>query len=76
MSPYFAFAKKSFLNRSAYRFDHLMGILNTLLRIFIFWCIYKALYGGKTQVDGITMAMVTTNFVLRSEGAHAELQSR
>lgn len=64
LAPYFAFAKKSFLNRSAYRFNHLMGILNTLLRIFIFWCIYRALYGEKTEVDGITMAMVTTNFVL------------
>lgn len=64
LAPYFAFAKKSFLNRSAYRFDHFMGILNTLLRIFIFWCIYRALYGTKSEVDGITMAMVTTNFVL------------
>lgn len=64
LAPYLAFAKKSFLNRSAYRFDHLMGILNTLLRIFIFWCIYRALYGERTEVDGITMAMVTTNFVL------------
>lgn len=64
LAPYLAFAKKSFLNRSAYRFNHFMGILNTLLRIFIFWCIYRALYGSKQEVDGITMAMVTTNFVL------------
>lgn len=64
LAPYLAFAKKSFLNRSAYRFNHFMGILNTLLRIFIFWCIYRALYGNKQEVDGITMAMVTTNFVL------------
>ena len=64
LAPYLAFAKKSFLNRSAYRFNHLMGILNTLLRIFIFWCIYRALYGNRQEVDGITMAMVTTNFVL------------
>ncbi len=64
LAPYFAFAKKSFLNRSAYRFNHFMGILNTLLQIFIFWCIYRTLYGGRNEVDGITMAMVTTNFVL------------
>lgn len=64
LAPYLAFAKKSFLNRSAYRFNHWMGILNTLVRIFIFWCIYRTLYGEKTEVDGITMAMVTTNFVL------------
>lgn len=64
LAPYLAFARKSFLNRSAYRFNHFMGILNTLVRIFIFWCIYRALYGVRTEVDGITMAMVTTNFVL------------
>lgn len=64
LKPYLAFAKKSFLKRSAYRFNHLMSIVNTCLQIFIFWGIYKALYGGKTQVDGITMSMVTTNFIL------------
>ena len=41
-----------------------MGILNTLLRIFIFWGIYLALYNGKSEVDGVTMTMVTTNFIL------------
>lgn len=64
IKPYLAYARKSFLARSAYRFDHLMGILNTVLRVFIYWEIYKALYGGRTEVDGITMMMVTTNFVL------------
>ena len=64
ITPYLAYAKKSFLGRSAYRFDHLMGILNTLLKVFIFWEIYKTLYGGRTEVDGITMTMVTTSFVL------------
>lgn len=64
LSPYFAYAKKCFLNRSAYRFDHLMNILSTCLQIFIFWEIYRALYGNETQVDGITITMLTTNFVL------------
>lgn len=64
LKPYLAFAKKSFLNKSAYRFNHFMGILNTLLRIFIFWGIYKALYGDKSEVDGVTITMVTTSFIL------------
>ncbi len=64
MKPYIAFAKKSFLSRSAYRFDHFMSILNTCLQIFIFWGIYKALYAGRSEVDGITMTMVATSFVL------------
>lgn len=64
MTAYIAYAKKSFLGRSAYRFDHLMSILSTVLQFFIFYEIYRALYGGAEQVDGITMSMVTTNFVL------------
>ena len=64
MMPYIAFGKKSFMLKSAYRFDHFMGILNTIVRIFIFWVIYKALYGSRTEVEGITMTMVTTNFIL------------
>lgn len=70
MTPYIAYGKKSFLNRSAYRFDHLMSILSTCLQIFIFWEIYKALYGTNTEVDGITLSMVTTNFIL-SKGLNA-----
>ena len=64
MTPYLAFVKKSFLARSAYRFDHLMSIVNTCLQIFIFWGIYKALYAGREEVDGITIIMVTTSFIL------------
>ncbi|MBQ7955757.1 MAG: ABC-2 family transporter protein [Lachnospiraceae bacterium] len=64
LAPYMAYFKKSFLNRSAYRFDHIMSIFSNCLRMFIFWEIYKALYGGRQEIDGVTMSMVTTNFVL------------
>ncbi len=64
LAPYLAYFKKSFLNKSAYRFDHIMSILSNCLRMFIFWEIYKALYGGRQEIDGITMSMVTTNFIL------------
>lgn len=64
LTPYIAYGKKNFLNRSAYRFDHLMSILSTCLQVFIFWEIYKALYGNNTEIDGITLSMVTTNFIL------------
>ena len=64
ISPYMAFAKKSFLQKSAYRLEHWMGILNTLIRLVIYVEIYRALYGGRETVDGITMSMVTTNFIL------------
>lgn len=64
LSPYLAFAKKSFLRNSAYRFNHWMSILNTVIRLFIYVEIYTALYGSRDAVDGITMKMVTTNFIL------------
>ena len=64
MRAYLAFAKKSFLQKSAYRMEHWMGILNTLIRLVIYVEIYRALYGGREAVDGITMSMVTTNFIL------------
>ena len=64
LEPYFAFAKKSFLQKSAYRLDHWMGIMNTLIRLVIYVEIYRALYGSREAVDGITMSMVTTNFIL------------
>lgn len=64
MRRYFAYTKQAFLANSAFRFDHVMGIVDACLNVFIFWCIYRALYGGREQVDGITLAMVTTNFIL------------
>lgn len=36
IEPYIAYAKKTFLQKTAYRFDHLMNILSTCLKIFIF----------------------------------------
>lgn len=64
ISPYLAFAKKSFLQKSAYRLNHWLGILNTIIRLFIYVEIYRALYGSNEAIDGITMTMVTTNFIL------------
>lgn len=61
---YIAYGRKAFLNRSAYRFDHLMSIVSTLLQFFIFYEIYRALYGGAESIDGITLKAVATNFVL------------
>lgn len=64
MSAYVEFAKKKFLNKMAYRFDYIMGIINTILVYVIFTCIYKALYGSAQEIDGITFSMVTTNFII------------
>ncbi|MDP4146427.1 MAG: ABC-2 family transporter protein [Bacillota bacterium] len=64
MSVYLEFAKKKFLNKMVYRFDYIAGILNTVMTYVVFYCIYKALYGGAQAVSGITFSMVTTNFII------------
>lgn len=64
MRVYLEFAKKKFSNKMVYRFDYVLGIISTILLYVIFICIYKALYGGAQEVDGITFSMVTTNFIL------------
>lgn len=64
MRAYVEFAVKKFQDKMAYRLDFFMGIINTTMMIVVFLCIYKALYGGAAQVDGITYRMVATNFVI------------
>lgn len=64
MNTYFQFAVIKFRNKMAYRFDYLLGILNTMLSFVVYWSIYKALYGGANEVEGISFSMVATNFII------------
>lgn len=64
MRAYIEFGIKKFQNKMAYRMEVFMGILNTILTTVIFCSIYKALYGGSQEVDGITFGMVATNFMI------------
>ena len=64
MRTYLEFAIKKFQNKMAYRFDFFMEIVNTVITIIVYLCIYKALYGGAKDIDGITFKMVATNFVI------------
>lgn len=64
MRTYIEFSIKKFQNKMAYRLDFFMGIVNTFITILVYLCIYKALYGNQVEVDGITVAMVATNFVI------------
>ena len=64
MKTYISIAAIKFKNNMVYRFEYVMGIINTVLNFLVYWCIYKALYGGATEVDGITFSMVATNFVI------------
>lgn len=64
MRTYIEFALKKFQNKMAYRLEFFMGILNTVITIVVYLCIYKALYGNMQEVDGITFSMVATHFVI------------
>lgn len=64
MRTYVEFALKKFQNKMAYRLEFFMGILNTVITIIVYLCIYKALYGDMQEVDGITFSMVATHFVI------------
>ncbi|MBQ4523925.1 MAG: ABC-2 family transporter protein [Lachnospiraceae bacterium] len=64
MRTYLEFAIKKFQNKMTYRFDFFMEIVNTIITIVVYLCIYKALYGGTKDIDGITYQMVATNFVI------------
>lgn len=64
MRTYIEFAIKKFQNKMAYRVEFFMGIINTFITIVVYLCIYKALYNGAAEVDGVTYSMVATNFVI------------
>ena len=64
MRAYLEFAIKKFQNKMTYKLDFFMGIVNTAITIAVYLCIYRALYGNAIEVDGITIQMVATNFVI------------
>lgn len=44
--------------------DYIVGIIGTILSIFISCAIWKVLYGYKSSVDGISYEMVVMNFII------------
>lgn len=64
MNTYLAYFKITFRNNIVYRVECLLGILNTCLQIFISCAIWKVLYGTSVEVNGITYAMISTNFII------------
>ena len=64
MRSYIEIMKKSFVNNMAFRANYFFGLLNTIILIFVNISIWKALYGGQTEMNGISFSMVVTNFVI------------
>jgi ABC-2 type transport system permease protein len=64
MRAYFEFAKKAFQNNLVYRVDYIIGVINTIISIFVYIAIWKAIYSSNSDFNGITFQMVATNFIL------------
>lgn len=64
MRAYIQYAKCCFKKNLVYKSDYLLGILSTLMSIFIYVSIWKALYKGNTDIDGISFSVVCTSFIL------------
>ena len=64
LSVYLAFTRTTFLNKMVYKFDYLMGILNTCIQLFIACLIWKTLYGENQVMDGISFSMVITTIMI------------
>lgn len=64
MRAYAEFAIKSFQNKTHYRMDAFMGIVGTVFSYIVYISIYKALYGGNSEIDGISFSMVATSFII------------
>lgn len=60
---YFEFIKKKFSNNLAYKSDYIVGIISTIISYIVFCSIYKALYRGVENVDGISFSTVATYFL-------------
>jgi ABC-2 type transport system permease protein len=64
MRAYLEFIKKSFQNNLVFRIDYLIGIANSIIIIFIYVSIWRSIYGNEAVIGGISLEMVTTNFIL------------
>jgi len=64
MRAYVEFAKKAFQNNMVYRVDYVIGVLNTVISIFVYVAVWKAIYGSRVEIEGISFNLVATNFIL------------
>ncbi|TCS37589.1 ABC transporter permease [Reinekea marinisedimentorum] len=63
-SVYLMYTKTIFLSKLVYKFDYVLGLLNTCIQLFIACLIWQTLYGGNASVEGISLPMVITTIVI------------
>jgi len=64
IKAYLMLARQSFLNNTVYRVNCVIGIVNTMISIFVYVSIWKAIYGGRPTIGDVSFSMVVTSFIL------------
>lgn len=62
--PYIEYMKKSFQNTVVYRINTLFNVLNSVISVFVFIAIWKAVYNYySSNINGISFKMTATYFI-------------
>lgn len=59
-TPYFEFARLSFLELVTFRLRYYLGVVTYLAHVSVYWFIWEAAYSGKDLIGGFTLAEMTT----------------
>lgn len=63
-TPYLAYFKQNFKAHVVYRIEWILGIVNSIIQIFISIILWKTLYAGSDSIKGIDFSIITTNFII------------
>ena len=63
-TPYISYFRMTIKQNTVYRIECFFGVLNSLIQIFVSIAIWKTLYGGNQEINGINFAVITTNFII------------
>lgn len=61
---YAYFVKRAFLKNTIYRFDYILGVINSCLQIFISCEIWRALYNSNSSHQSVAFSAVVTSFII------------
>lgn len=64
MTPYFSYFKYTLKENLSYRIEWILGLLDTLIQIFISIAVWKALYARENLVAGVDFSIIVTNFII------------
>lgn len=66
MKKYFEIAKITFKSQIAYRFDIIIGLLLSFVRIMLAFILWRVIFEGKDEIAGFSFAMMMTYYIIIS----------